>query len=71
MLRLGPPGGDHGRQEFGVEVFTAPALTNALAIAGGYLGARMQHRLPDTLIRRAVGILAIALAAQFLRQGVS
>ena len=40
-------------------------------IAGGYLGARMQHRLPDTLIRRTVGILAIAIAAQFLRSGLS
>ena len=40
-------------------------------IAGGYLGARMQSRLPDTLIRRTVGILAIAIAAQFLRSGLS
>ena len=40
-------------------------------IAGGYLGARMQHRLPDTLIRRTVGILAIAIATQFLRSGLS
>jgi uncharacterized protein len=40
-------------------------------IAGGYLGARMQSRLPDTLIRRTVGILAIAIAAQFLRSGLN
>jgi uncharacterized membrane protein YfcA len=40
-------------------------------IAGGYLGARMQHRLPDTLIRRTVGILAITIAATFLRSGLS
>ena len=40
-------------------------------IAGGYLGARMQHRLPDALIRRIVGVLAIAIAAQFLRSGLS
>jgi hypothetical protein len=40
-------------------------------IAGGYLGARMQSRLPDTLIRRTVGILAIAIAAQFLRSGLA
>jgi uncharacterized membrane protein YfcA len=40
-------------------------------IAGGYLGARMQSRLPDTLIRRTVGILAIAIAAQFLSSGLS
>jgi uncharacterized membrane protein YfcA len=35
-------------------------------IAGGYTGARMQSRLPDTLIRRIVGALAIAIAAQYL-----
>ena len=40
-------------------------------IAGGYLGARLQHRLPDTLIRRIVGILALAIAAQFLGSGLS
>ena len=40
-------------------------------IAGGYLGARMQSRLPDTLIRRTLGILAIAIAAQFLTSGLS
>jgi uncharacterized membrane protein YfcA len=40
-------------------------------IAGGYLGARMQSRLPDILIRRTLGILAIAIAAQFLRSGLS
>jgi len=40
-------------------------------IAGGYPGARMQSRLPDTLIRRTVGILAIAIAAQFLKSGLS
>jgi uncharacterized protein len=39
-------------------------------IAGGYLGARMQSRLPDILIRRTVGILAIAIAAQFLNSGL-
>ena len=40
-------------------------------IAGGYLGARMQSRLPDILIRRIVGVLAVAIAAQFLRNGLS
>ena len=34
-------------------------------IAGAYLGARMQSRLPDILIRRIVGVLAIAIASQF------
>jgi uncharacterized protein len=40
-------------------------------ILGGYLGARMQTRLPDTLIRRIVGILAVAIAARFLQSGLS
>ena len=40
-------------------------------ILGGYTGARMQSRLPDTLIRRVVGILAIAIAAQFLWSGLN
>ena len=40
-------------------------------LIGGYTGARMQSRLPDALIRRTVGVLAIAIAAQFLRNGLS
>ena len=40
-------------------------------IAGGYLGARMQSRLPDTLIRRIVGVLAITIAALFLQSGLN
>ncbi len=40
-------------------------------IIGGYTGARMQSRLPDTLIRRIVGILAIAIAARYLWSGLS
>jgi uncharacterized protein len=38
-------------------------------IAGGYTGARMQSRLPDTLIRRTVGTLAIA--ARYLWSGLT
>jgi len=40
-------------------------------IVGGYLGARMQSRLPDILIRRVVGILAIAIAARYLWSGLN
>jgi uncharacterized membrane protein YfcA len=40
-------------------------------IAGGYTGARMQSRLPDILIRRVVGVLAIAIAAQYLWSGLN
>jgi uncharacterized protein len=39
-------------------------------ILGGYLGARMQSRLPDVLIRRIVGVLAVAIAALLLRSGL-
>jgi hypothetical protein len=39
-------------------------------IAGGYIGARIQSRLPDSLIRRTVGILAIAIAAHYLWSGL-
>jgi small neutral amino acid transporter SnatA (MarC family) len=31
----------------------------------------MQSQLPDILIRRIVGVLAVAIAAQFLRNGLS
>jgi small neutral amino acid transporter SnatA (MarC family) len=31
----------------------------------------MQSRLPDILIRRIVGVLAVAIAAQFLWNGLS
>jgi uncharacterized membrane protein YfcA len=40
-------------------------------IAGGYVGARLQSRLPEILIRRVVGILAIAIAARYLWLGLS
>jgi uncharacterized protein len=40
-------------------------------IAGSYLGARMQSRLPGILIRRIVGVLAVAIAAQLLRNGLT
>jgi uncharacterized membrane protein YfcA len=35
-------------------------------LAGGYTGARMQHRMPDVVIRRLVGILVIAIGAGYL-----
>ena len=40
-------------------------------IAGGYTGARIQSRLPDTLIRRTVGVFAIAIAARYLASGLT
>jgi uncharacterized membrane protein YfcA len=35
-------------------------------LAGAYTGARIQHRLPDTLIRRTMGILVVAIGARYL-----
>jgi uncharacterized protein len=40
-------------------------------ILGGYTGARMQSRLPDALIRRVVGILAVAIATRYLWSGLT
>ena len=40
-------------------------------LAGGYTGARIQARLPDTLIRRIVGVLVVAIAARYLWSGLS
>jgi uncharacterized protein len=40
-------------------------------LAGGYTGARIQHRMPDLLIRRLVGTLVIAIGAYYLSSGLS
>jgi uncharacterized membrane protein YfcA len=40
-------------------------------LAGGYTGARIQARLPDTLIQRIVGILVLAIGARYLWSGLS
>jgi uncharacterized protein len=40
-------------------------------LAGAYTGARIQHRLPDVLIRRLVGVLVIAIGARYLWSGLS
>jgi uncharacterized membrane protein YfcA len=39
-------------------------------LAGAYLGARLQSRLPDVAIRRIVGILVIAIGARYLWAGL-
>ena len=39
-------------------------------LAGAYTGARLQVRVPDTLIRRTVGILVIAIGARYLWSGL-
>jgi uncharacterized protein len=35
-------------------------------LAGGYAGARMQRRLPDTAIRRALGVIVVAIGVRYL-----
>ncbi len=40
-------------------------------LAGGYLGARVQSRLPDLLIRRVLGILVLAIGARYLVSGLA
>jgi uncharacterized protein len=39
-------------------------------LSGGYLGARIQSRLPDAAIRRLVGILVMAIGARYLWSGL-
>jgi uncharacterized membrane protein YfcA len=39
-------------------------------LAGAYTGARIQSRLPDTVIRRMVGLLVIAIGARYLWPGL-
>jgi uncharacterized protein len=39
-------------------------------LAGSFTGASLQSRLPDTLIRRLVGILVIAIGARYLWSGL-
>src|SRR5689334_20441739 len=69
----------------GVATFTALALQQhapvapdwptgiALGIgglAGAYTGARLQIRMPETVIRRTVGILVVAIAVRYLASGL-
>ncbi len=39
-------------------------------LAGAYTGARIQQRLPDTLIRRVMGVLVVAIGARYLWSGL-
>jgi uncharacterized membrane protein YfcA len=39
-------------------------------LAGAYTGARLQHHLPDALIRPLLGILVIAIGARYLWSGL-
>jgi uncharacterized membrane protein YfcA len=53
----------------------APDWTLGLAIglgglAGAYLGARLQARLPETLLRRGLGLLALGLGLRYAIQAI-
>lgn len=37
-------------------------------LVGGYLGARLQPRMPETLLRILLGILAVGLAGTYITQ---
>jgi uncharacterized protein len=39
-------------------------------LAGAYTGARIQHRLPDTAIRRVMGLLVVTIGARYLWSGL-
>ena len=39
-------------------------------LAGAYTGARIQHHLPDALIRRVTGVLVVAIGARYLWSGL-
>jgi uncharacterized protein len=39
-------------------------------LGGAYLGARLQPRLPEALIRRLVGVLVLAIGARYLWSGL-
>jgi uncharacterized membrane protein YfcA len=40
-------------------------------LAGGYAGARLQHRLPEAVIRHGLGVVVVAVGAVFLAMGLA
>ncbi|GIE77864.1 anion permease [Actinoplanes philippinensis] len=50
--------------------WTLGLLCGAGGLIGGYLGARMQRRLPEAALRFLLGALAVALAVVYLIQAV-
>ncbi|OJF10201.1 sulfite exporter TauE/SafE family protein [Couchioplanes caeruleus] len=51
--------------------WTLGLLCGAGGLIGGYLGARLQPRLPEAALRLLLGALAIALAVLYLVQGLA
>jgi uncharacterized protein len=47
------------------------AWIGAGGFIGSYLGARLQRRLPETTIRRLLGVLACVVAARYLQLGAN
>jgi len=45
-------------------------LLGIRGLAGGYVGARYQHRLPEAAIRRGLGVVVVAVGAVFLGLGL-
>lgn len=39
-------------------------------LAGGYVGAQLQHRIPERRLRRLLGVVCLALAARYVAQGL-
>lgn len=39
-------------------------------LAGGYLGARLAPRLPESFLRTLLGVLAVAVALMYVGQGL-
>jgi hypothetical protein len=59
----------HARAPVAPDWPTGIAL-GAGGLAGAYLGARFQSRLPDLVIRRVVGVLVVAIGARYLWAGL-
>jgi uncharacterized membrane protein YfcA len=47
------------------------AALGAGGLAGGVVGARLAPRLPEALLRRGLGVLALALGARYLVLGIT
>jgi hypothetical protein len=64
---IGPQTGERGRDRRRLQ---ADGRRGARGLIGGYLGARLQTRLPERALRLLLGSLAIALAVLYLIQGL-
>jgi uncharacterized membrane protein YfcA len=51
--------------------WTIGMLCGLGGLLGGYLGARLQPRLPETGLRILLGVLAVGLALTYIAQAVS